>query len=143
MEPAVSKDQRLASVLEGHIASALQGAGWTLYLGEGAAQYCVARGDERYWVVFRHARDARRATILPLMADAILRGRASVSGEFLVMVGAPAISGAMARSIEAYMAEIAPNLSCTRNSRPPEIRQHCILNFRCSICDLTHLGVPS
>ena len=68
----------------------------------------MTRGSKRYPVLFRQARDARRSIIQALFADAVLLGRARAQGEFVAVVGAPVISDAMARSIEQYLAEVAP-----------------------------------
>jgi hypothetical protein len=67
-------------------------------------EFWAAKGARRYPVLFLQARDARRSIIQALLADAVLRGRAQVRSEFVVVVGAPLISAAMAHSIEQYVA---------------------------------------
>ncbi len=96
-------------LLERHLAAALKAAGWSLLPGDESVEFWAAKGARRYPVLFRQARDARRSIVQALLADAVLRGRAQVRGEFVVVVGAPAISAAMARSIEQYIAEVAPD----------------------------------
>jgi hypothetical protein len=111
MEPPSSIDSGAhpeASLIERHLAGALRAVGWSLSAGEPPAEFSVAKGAKRYPVLVRRAKDARRSIIQALIADAILRGRASLRGEFVVVVAAPAISAAMARSIEQYVAEVAP-----------------------------------
>lgn len=97
-----------AGLLERHLAAALKVAGWSLRPGDSPADFTAAKGAKRYPIMFRQARDARRSVIQALLADAVLRGRASSRGQFLAVVGAPAISAAMARSIEQYVAEVSP-----------------------------------
>ena len=101
----VSKD---ASPLERHVAAALKEAGWSLRPADPPADFLAVKGPRRYPILVRRAQDARRSGIQALLADAILRGRASVKGGFVAVVSAPAISPAMARSIEQYVAEVAP-----------------------------------
>ena len=101
----VSKD---ASPLERHVAAALKEAGWSLRPADPPADFLAVKGPRRYPILVRRAQDARRSGIQALLADAILRGRASVKGGFVAVVSAPAISPAMARSIQQYVAEVAP-----------------------------------
>lgn len=103
------KDAQVAGSLQRHLAAALKAAGWSLRPGNGRVEFWAAKGARRYPVLFRQARDARRSLIQALLADAILRGRACSRGKFVAVVGAPAISAAMARSIERYIEEVAPD----------------------------------
>jgi hypothetical protein len=96
-------------LLEQHLAAALKAAGWSLLPGDAPFEYWAAKGTRRHPILFRQARDARRSTIHALLADAVLRGRASSRRQFVAVVGAPAISAAMAQSIEQYVAEVAPD----------------------------------
>jgi hypothetical protein len=96
-------------LLERQLAAALKAAGWALQPGDGSVEFWAAKGARRYPVLFRKAPDARRSIIQALLADAVLRGRARSRGRFLAVVGAPAISATMARSIEQYIAEVAPH----------------------------------
>jgi hypothetical protein len=98
---------RAPAVLERHLLAALKAAGWSLRPGDEPVQFWIAKGAKRYPVLLRVARDARRAVLHALLADAILRGRATCRGKFLVVVGAPVVSEAMARSLEQYAAEVA------------------------------------
>jgi hypothetical protein len=98
-----------AGLLGRHLAAALKVAGWSLQPGEPPANFSAVKGAKRYPILFRQAQDARRSAIQALLADAVLRGRASSRGQFLAVVGAPAISAAMARSIEQYVDEVAPD----------------------------------
>ncbi len=107
--PDGGKDAQAASQLESRLAAALKAAGWSLLRGDERADFWVTRGSKRYPVLFRQARDARRSIIQALFADAVLCGRARAQGEFVAVVGAPVISDAMARSIEQYLAEVAPD----------------------------------
>ena len=109
--PGGGKNAHQPGVLERHLASALEADGWSLLPGVAPIEYWVAKGAKRYPVLFRQARDARRSAIQALLADAILRGRACSRGPFVAVVGAPAISAAMARSIEKYVKEVAPQQS--------------------------------
>jgi hypothetical protein len=97
------------SLLEHHLAAALTAAGWSLLPGDAPVEYWAAKGARRHPIMFRQARDARRSAIQALLADAILRGRVSSRGQFVAIIGAPAISAAMARSIEQYISEVAPD----------------------------------
>jgi hypothetical protein len=101
------REPQVPALLEQHLSAALKAAGWSVRPGDAPVQFWIAKGAKRYPVLFRLARDARRSVIQALLADAILRGRASVRGKFLVIVGTPAISAAMARSLEQYAAEVA------------------------------------
>ena len=103
------KDGRVAGLLERHLVAALKAAGWSLHPGDGPVAFWAAKGSRRYPLLFRQARDARRSAIQALLADAVLRGRACSRGPFVAVVGAPTISAAMARSIEQYIAEVAPD----------------------------------
>jgi hypothetical protein len=108
MSRLASLGNKDAGLLERHLAVALKVAGWSLRPGDPPANFSAVKGAKRYPILFRQAQDARRSAIQALLADAILRGRASSRGQFLVVVGAPAISAAMARSIEQYVDEVAP-----------------------------------
>jgi hypothetical protein len=103
------KDAPAPSLLEHHLAAALEAAGWSLLPGDAPVEYWAAKEARRHPILFRQARDARRSAIQALLADAVLRGRASSRGQFVAVVGAPAISAAMARSIEQYISEVAPD----------------------------------
>jgi hypothetical protein len=103
------REPRGPALLEQHLSAALKAAGWSLRPGDEPVQFWIAKGAKRYPVLFRLARDARRTVIHALLADAILRGRVSSRGKFVAVVGAPAISAAMARSLEQYAAEVAPD----------------------------------
>lgn len=93
-----------------HLASSLEAAGWSLLPGDKRMSGWVARGGERYPIVFRQAPDARRSVLEALLSVAILRGRSAVGGgEFVAMVGAPSVSPAMARALDGFIAEVAPN----------------------------------
>jgi hypothetical protein len=97
------------SLLERHLSGALKTAGWALRPGDGPLEFWAVKGARRYLVLVRQAPDARRSIIPALLADSILRGRVRSRGKFLAVVGAPAISAAMARSIEQYIADVAPD----------------------------------
>jgi hypothetical protein len=103
------KDVQTHSQFERHLSAALTAAEWSLHPGDGRVEFWACKGVRRYPVLFRQARDARRSVIQALLADAILRGRVHSRGKFLAVVGAPAISAAMAESIEQYIAEVAPD----------------------------------
>jgi len=90
------------------LAAALQSAGWSLRPGQEPASHWMTRGTRRLPIFHRRSGDARRAILQALLADAILRGRASARGPFLALVSAPVISPAMAGALEAYAAEVAP-----------------------------------
>ena len=104
---SAGEDVQAPGLLERHLAAALKTAGWSLLPGDGSVEFWAAKGARRYPVLFRRARDARRSIVRALFADAVLRGRACSRGKFVAVVGAPAISAAMARSIERYIAEVA------------------------------------
>jgi hypothetical protein len=97
-----------AGPVESHLAAAFKAGGWSVRAAEPPADLLAAKGARRYSVLVRRAQDARRSMIQALLADAILRGKASIRGEFVAVISAPAISAAMARSIEQYVAEVAP-----------------------------------
>lgn len=101
-------DTNTLDAAERHLATALQAAGWSLEPGGGPAKFWATKGGRRHPVLVRQARDARRQTLQALLADAILRGRAHSSDPFIAVVSAPSISPAMARSIERYASEVAP-----------------------------------
>lgn len=103
------KGAEASGLLERHLGAALKAAGWSLLPGDTPVEFWTAKGARRYRILFRQARDARRSAIQALLADAVLRGRACSRGLFVAVVGAPAISAAMARSIEQYLAEVAPD----------------------------------
>ena len=107
--PHITKNGRMAGLMERHLLAALKRVGWSLHPGDGPVTFWAAKGSRRYPFYFRQARDARRVDIQALFADAILRGRANSRGPFAAVVGAPMISSAMERSIEQYIAEIAPD----------------------------------
>jgi len=90
----------------------LEAGGWALVCPPrgGARELWAAKGQKRYPILFRYAREARRSMLQALLADAILSGRARAGdrGRFVAIVGAPAISAAMAESIEEYVREVAP-----------------------------------
>ncbi|MGD0836822.1 MAG: hypothetical protein ABSB49_09295 [Polyangia bacterium] len=104
-----NNDARVTGLLERHLVAALNAAGWSLHHGDGPVAFWVAKGSRRYPLLFRHVREARRSAIQALLADAVLRGRACSRNPFAVVVGAPTISAAMARSIEQYIEEVAPD----------------------------------
>lgn len=108
--PSIGGDQsgRGAVVLERHLSGAFKRAGYAFRVGEEPVRLWVSKGTKRYPLVLRAAREARRGELQALLADAILRGRANSKGPFIAMVGAPAISPAMARALEEYVAEVAP-----------------------------------
>ncbi len=70
----------------------------------------ASKGARRVAIELKQIREPRRRLVQALLADAILRGRALVGPgrQFLAVVGAPAISDAMAESLERYLAEVAP-----------------------------------
>ncbi len=103
------KGAEASGLLERHLGAALKAAGWSLLPGDTPVEFWTAKGARRYRILFRQAPDARRSAIQALLADAVLRGRAGSRGLFVAVVGAPAISAAMARSIEQYLAEVAPD----------------------------------
>lgn len=95
----------------GHLAEAFESAGWRLARRAAAATDIeVSRGKRRFVIELKYAREPRRPILRALLADAILSGRARVGerGKFLAVVGAPAISSAMAASLDAYANEVAP-----------------------------------
>lgn len=110
---SVKADEEPGAVrrIEHRLAGSLSAAGWSLRAGNPPAAFSVAKGGKRYPLLLRWIRDARRSIIQALIADAILRGRADLEGEFVVVVAAPSISPAMARSIEKYVADVAPKQS--------------------------------
>lgn len=104
--PTLSRREKNSQAPD-HLAAALKASGWSLQPGYGPVAYWAIKGARRYAILFRQARDARRSAIQALLADAILRGLACSRSPFVAVVGAPAISPAMARSIEQYIAEVA------------------------------------
>jgi hypothetical protein len=95
----------------GHLADALESAGWRLLRTRAAGSGLqVSRGKQRFAIELKYAREPRRAILRALLADAILSGRARVGERegVVAVVGAPAISSAMAASLEAYASEVAP-----------------------------------
>ena len=95
--------------IERRLARSLKAAGWSLHAANPPAAFSVAKGGKRYPLLIRWVRDARRSIIQALIADAILRGRAGLKENFVVVVAAPSISPAMARAIHDYVAEVAPD----------------------------------
>jgi hypothetical protein len=93
-----------------HLGEALEVAGWKLVSPPSGGALEAARRKQRIPLEVRYAREPRRSVVRALLADAILSGRARVGpkGTFLAIVGAPAISPAMAASLDAYAAEVAP-----------------------------------
>lgn len=105
----MARSSSSSELLERHLAAALNAAGWSLRPGDPPIEYWAAKGAQRYPILFRQVRDARRPVIQAFLADAVLRGRACSEGPFVAAVGARAISAAMARSVEQYMAEVVPD----------------------------------
>jgi hypothetical protein len=105
-EPQVEGAQRAV----GHLADALESAGWRLVRPKAAgSDLQVSRGEQRFAIELKYAREPRRPILRALLADAILSGRARAGErEVVAVVGAPAISSAMAASLEAYASEVAP-----------------------------------
>ncbi len=94
----------------GHLADALESAGWRLVRPKAAgSDLHVSRGRQRFAIEFKYAREPRGPILRALLADAILSGRARAGGRegVVAVVGAPAISSAMAASLEAYASEVA------------------------------------
>ncbi len=93
--------------------NALGDAGWSTRPPANNAPWAfVARkASRRYPVLLNQAGVPRLSTLRGLLADGILRGRAAAGPDvrFLAVVGAPAISRAMAAAIEAYAREVAPD----------------------------------
>jgi hypothetical protein len=98
--------------LDRGLRDALGEAGWSARPPrEGEPWLLVAsKASRRYPVLLNQVSVSRRSSLQGLLADAILRGRAAAGpkGQFLAVVGAPAISTAMAAAIEAYAREVAP-----------------------------------
>ncbi len=100
-------------MLERHLRDAFEAGGWALDLSGGpkAADLVASSGRRRYVVELRSAREPRRGLLQALFADAVLRGRARFGERprFVAVVGAPFISEAMARAIEEYARDVAPD----------------------------------
>ena len=108
---ALDGDVAGVALLLRHLQDALAAAGWALRVGKArGGDLRAAKGARRVAIEFRQLREPRRPLLLALLADAILRGRAAVGPgrQFLAVVGAPVISDAMAKSLERYVAEVAP-----------------------------------
>lgn len=100
------------AMLERHLRDAFEAGGWALEPSEGAkaADLVASSGRRRYVIELRSLREPRRGLLQALLADAVLRGRARFRGRprFIAIVGAPLISESMARSIEEYARDVAP-----------------------------------
>ncbi len=100
------------AMLVRHLGDALEAGGWALEAPPRAkpGDFVASSGRRRYAIELRSAREPRRALLQALLADAVLRGRARFGerARFLAVVCAPLISDAMARSIEEYARDVAP-----------------------------------
>ena len=109
---AVKGDAAGAAVLVRHVADALELGGWALEAPAGAktGDLIASSGRRRYAIELRSVGEPRRALLQALLADAVLRGRARFGerARFIAVVGAPLISESMARSIEEYARDVAP-----------------------------------
>ena len=81
--PLPSPSHKDAGLVERHLAVALKAAGWSVRPADPPADFLAVKGARRYPVLFRRAQDARRSMIQALLADAILRGKASIRGAFV------------------------------------------------------------
>ena len=98
--------------------SALQGEGWQVEAGAelpAPADLVARRGDQALSIELKVARGrARREVLRGLLADGILRARAAAQASGskpVALLFAPAISAELADELEAYFAEVAPDLS--------------------------------
>lgn len=106
-EPPLEEAERAVA----HLGGALGSAGWSLVRSKAAeSDLQASRGKQRFAIELKYAREPRRPILRALLADAILSGRARVGKRagFVAIVGAPAISPAMAASLEAYASDVAP-----------------------------------
>ena len=100
--------------LEKRLGRALRDAGWHVSpaarSGPGGPDLAVSKGQRRYLVELKVARESRRPQLLAMLAAALLESRVlskKGSGRPLAVVGAPHISDAMAADLAAYAEEFA------------------------------------
>ncbi len=100
--------------LEGDLVRRFESSGWKVSRRRSSrsGDLSIAKGDLRYSVELKAAREGRRPLLEAFLADALLRARAAARAHPpsrpLAVVAAPALSDAMAGALRHYVSSVAP-----------------------------------